>query len=185
MKIVLHGKLKEAFGDSFQIYADSVEDALRAISTQTPDWPEDLLIDVPGFDTVEKLKAKTDAEEIHLIPAIMGGGGKFGQIIIGAALIAFAVFNPLGSSALIVNFALAAGTSMALSGIMQLFMKAPKISRSNDPAASKYLGLNKNTTAIGTPIKLAWGTIPPGGHYLSIQSNADNLAHATWPTTPS
>lgn len=186
MKIVLHGKLKAAFGDDFQIHADSVEDAIKALSTQVADWPEEMLIEVPGFDTVEKLSSYTDADEIHLIPALMGGGGKIGSILIGAALVAAAFIPGLGTVAGVAlkTVFLTMGASMVLNGVMSLFMKAPSVSRSNDPDASKYLGLNKNTTAIGTPIKLAWGEIPVAGHYLSLQSNSDNIVYAVWPANP-
>lgn len=188
MKIVLHGKLKAAFGDSLQIHADSVEDAIRGLTTQIPEWPGDMLIDVPGFDTIDKLSAKTDAGEIHLIPAMMGGGGKFGSILLGAALIGLSFIPGAQAGTLLLGkFAsgvLASGIGMVISGAIGLFMKAPSISRSNDPPASKYLGVNKNTTEIGTPVKLAWGRIPPYGHYLSIQSNSDNMVHAVWPTNP-
>lgn len=188
MKLHLHGKLKSLYGDSVCVDAETVEDALRAVSLQLPDWPSDVLIDVPGYDTVKFLTARTDAEEIHLVPSMYGGGGKFGSIILGAALIAIAIINP-GIGGMILSQAgtslfLSIGASLVLSGVMGLFMKAPKIDRSNDPEASKYLGLNKNTTKIGTPIKLAWGIIPPDGHYLSIQSNSNKLVNAVWPTTP-
>lgn len=188
MKVCLHGTLRR-YGDSFDLEVETVADAITALSSQLPDWPRDMLLDVPGYDTLEKINARTDAEEIHVIPAVFGGGGKFGSIILGAALIGLSFIPGAGPAGTLLlgkyaSAAMVAGATMVLNGVVGLFMKAPSISRENDPEASKYLGLNKNTTAIGTPITLAWGRIPPKGHYLSLQSNADTLVHAVWPTNP-
>jgi predicted phage tail protein len=79
---------------------------------------------------------------------------------------------------------LGAGISLVLSGVMQLFMKAPTTNKSNDPEASKYLGNNKNTTAINTPITQAWGVVKLAGQWLSIQANSNNMVYGTFPATP-
>lgn len=183
MIIHLHGTLKERFGSQFEIQARTVSEAIEGLSRQLPEWPRDLLIDVPGFETETQLRENTDAKEIHLVPSMFGGGGKFGAIILGAALIVAAVAIPgIGAAlktALIINGAI----TMAM-GVIGLFMKAPSISKSNDPAASKYLGVDKNTAEIGTLIPSAWGEIKLYGHWVSLQSDADKLVHGVFPTTP-
>jgi predicted phage tail protein len=73
---------------------------------------------------------------------------------------------------------------MVIAGISEFFMKAPTVSKSNDPPASKYLGINRNTTAVGTPIILAWGTVKLAGHWLSLQADANALVTTSFPTNP-
>ena len=182
MKLVLHGVLRERYGTSVEIETDTVADAIEGFSRQADDFPQDLVIDAVGFDTLELLQQPTNQAEVHLVPAMFGGGGKFGSIIMGAALIGISFIPGIGPA--LSASLMAAGIGMAVTGIVGLFMKAPSISKSNDPDASKYLGLNRNTTAIGTPITLAWGRIQVPGHWLSLQSDAQGLVHGTFPTNP-
>lgn len=180
MKIILHGTLRKKYGESYVIITDSVADAIEGLSRQLRDWPRDLRIEVPGFGTEELLRGKTDVEEIHLVPAMFGGGGKFMGIILGAALVVAGIIliaTPFGIPLII------SGATMMATGVIQLFMKAPSVSKSNDPEASKYLGINKNTADIGTFIPLAWGRIKLYGHWISLQSDADKLVHGVFPAT--
>lgn len=164
-------------------------DALEGFSRQYENFPRHMLIEAVGFETEEKLFAPTDAQEVHLIPA-MHGGGAFGKILLGAVLIAIA-FIPGVGTALSLHLSSAAlgaiggaGIGLALGGVMQLFMKAPTISKSEDPAASKYLSSGKNTTAFGTPIIMAWGRVKLFPHWLSIQVNSNNMVYGTFPASP-
>lgn len=187
MKVILHGQLREQFGASFEIQARCAADAIEGLSRQLPDWPRDLVIDALDFDTHEKLQATTQVDELHLVPTMFGGGGKFFNIIIGVALIALVIFAPaigLALSATMATALLSAGIAMTLGGVMSLFMKAPSVSKSEDPPASKYFGINDNTVDSSTPITLAYGRINLFGHWLSLQSDADNLVVGTFPGTP-
>lgn len=180
MRIILHGVLAERYGAEHSIQTDVPADAIEGLSRQLPDWPRDLAIRVVDYPTERLLRSQTDDEEIHLVPAMFGGGG-FTRIAIGAALIvtAFAVGGPFAP------FLFAMGASMVLSGVTTLLMKAPTVDKSNDPPASKYLGINQNTTAIGTPIALAWGRVKLTGHWLSLQSDADHLVTTSFPVSTS
>lgn len=188
MKIVLHGTLADKFGREFTIATETPADAIEGLSRQLPDWPRDLPIDCVGYDTPEKLRAATDAEVIHLMPAMYGGGGKWGQIIIGAAMIAVAIAIPgIGTIAgMSINAMLfTTGAAMMLSGVSQLFLSAPTVNKSSDPPASKYFGVNANTTAIGTLITQAWGRIKLSGQWLSIQADSSDLVTTSFPATTS
>lgn len=182
MKLNLHGELQRRYGDVFEIEARSVADAIEGLSRQLPEWPRDMLIDVVGFDTPELLRADTDVSEIHLVPGMFGGSA-VGRILVGIALIAVAVFVP-GLGTTLASIILSMGVGLAMGGVMSLFMKAPSISKSEDPPASKYFGINSNTTESGTPITLAYGRINLFGHWLSLQADADNLVIGTFPETP-
>lgn len=146
-----------------------------------------MMIEAVGFESEEKLFAPTDVQEVHLIPA-MHGGGAIGKLLLGVALIAVAIINP-GLGGMILSQAgigavAGAGIGLVLGGVMQLFMKAPTISKSEDPAASKYLSSGKNTTAFGTPIIMAWGRVKLFPHWLSIQVNSNNMVYGTFPASP-
>ena len=181
MKINFHGELKRLFGPSFEMKAETVGDALEGFSRQV-NWPKDLVVEVVGFDDPDQFWALTDVKEIDVMPALFGGGGKFGQIIIGVILIAaaFLPFIPANLKA----YMIISGATMILSGVIGLFMKAPTISKSNDPQASKYLGVNKNTVASGTPITLAWGRVKLAGHWLSVQANSNQMVQGVFPAVP-
>ena len=187
MKIVLHGILAERFGAEHFIETDVPADAIEGLSRQLPEWPRDLLIDVIDHPTEQLLRSRTDVDEIHLMPRMYGGGGKWGQILLGAALIGISFIPGLGQIAgvAISSMLFSAGASMVLMGVSQLFMKAPTVDKSNDPPPSKYLGINKNTTAIGTLMALAWGRIKISGQWLSLQSDSNQLVTTSFPATTS
>lgn len=197
MKIILHGVLRERFGREFEIKTDVPADAIEGLSRQLPDFPREMRIDVVGFTTEEQLRSVTDADEIHLMPSMHGGGGKWTAIIIGIALIATAILLPVlapGAAGLFfagtsigmtTGMMFMVGASMVLMGVSQLFMKAPTVDKDADPPASKYFGVNKNTAAIGTLITMAWGRIKLGGHWLSIQVDSNNLVTTSFPVTTS
>lgn len=180
MRLIFHGELRKRFGVSFEMQVDSVASALEGFSRQT-DWPKDMPVDVIGFDSHEKLQEYAD--EVHIVPAMQGGGGKFFNIIIGAVVVVAGILlmsvNPALGVSLIVS-----GSMMILQGVVMLFMKSPKLGKNQDPEASKYLPINRNTVAVGTPITLAWGRIDLAGHWLSLQSDSNNMSAGVFPTNP-
>lgn len=193
MLIKLHGILKKDFGPEIFIEADTVAEAIEGFTRQV-DFYSNMLLDerpilrVIGFDTLETLFGKTEQDEIHIVPAMIGGGGGFGKILIGAALVGLALTG-VGAGIAIAGTSLATmaftvGVGLILSGTMQLFMKAPSISKENDPDASKYLGIGDNTVNIGTPIALQWGRGPATGHVLAINVDSTEMITGTFPTNP-
>lgn len=190
MKVILHGLLAERFGREHEILTSIPAEAIEGISRQLPGWPRDLLIDAVGYPGMADLHAPTEDDELHLMPSMHGGGG-VGKIIIGVALIAVAVFVPglgtfLGTS--VASLLFMAGAGLALSGVSELLFTAPKFDnggQSADPPPSKYLGINKNTAAIGTLIIMAYGRILIAGHWLSLQSDSSDLVTASFPATTS
>lgn len=180
IKLVLHGILKDRY-ESFAVAASTPAEAIEGWSRQV-DCDRSLLMQAVGYDTEDKLNAKTAATEIHLVPAMFGGGGAVGRILIGAALIGLSFIPGIGQAMQIAL--LSAGIGMALGGVMMLFQKAPTVSKEEDPDASKYIGSGKNTTAIGTIIGFGGGRMMVGGQFLSLQVNSSDMVYGTFPETP-
>lgn len=190
MKLILHGELGALVGREHEIQTDCVADAIEGLSRQLPNWPRDMVIDVIDYDTEFLLTAQTDATEVHLVPRMYGGGGKWGSILIGAALIGLSFLIPPAGIGLLGmtitnSMVFMMGAGLMLTGISQLFMKAPTVDKSSDPPPSKYLGVNKNTSAIGTLIPFGYGRHLVAGQWLSIQVNSNFLVTTRFPATTS
>lgn len=185
MRLILHGKLRQLFGESITIgAATSIADAIEGASTQLKDWPRKLNISVVGYNSKEALQSARP-DEVHLMPAMTGGSSKIINFVIGGALIiAGAILVATGIGATVGISLIVSGATMVLMGIVNLFMKAPKIDQEENPDESKYLGLNRNTTASRTPITLAWGRVKLYPHWLSLQSDSSLMAHGSFPATP-
>lgn len=184
MKVIPHG-IYAKYG-TMEIDAETVADAVEGWSRQASGLAEDFvfrkpLMSIVGFDNEEAIYGKTDVTEIHLVPTMYGGGGAFKSILIGIALIGLSFIPGIGQAMQIAL--LSAGIGMALTGVMQLFMKAPTVSKSEDPDPSKYLGVGDNTTEIGTLIPKGYGRMLLGGQYLSVQVNSNDMVYGTFPAT--
>jgi predicted phage tail protein len=194
MKIKLHGIFAKDYPGEFEMKVKTVAEAIEGWSRQVGFYEDRMAADRPvarivGFDTVESLEQETDVKEIHLIPAMLGGGGKWGTILVGAALIglAFVPGGQVGSfliGSALHTAVLSAGIGMVLTGAMGLFIKAPSVSKSSDPEASKYLGLSNNTTAIGTPIAICYGEVPVNGQVLALNVDSTDMISGAFPATP-
>lgn len=179
MRLVFHGLLRDMFGDGVTMNASSVADALEGVSTQLKDWPRKLALSVAGYNSKEALETNAP-DEVHLMPAMSGGSGKVFNFVLGAALIVvgIALGGTVGISLIV------SGALMILQGVVMLFMKTPKIEGEDNPEESKYLGLNRNTTANRTPVTNAWGRVKLFPHWLSLQSDSSLMAHGSYPLIP-
>lgn len=192
-KVILLGPLRKLHPEPFYVDAKTAAEAVKAFSLQTgclrPVPGKDPIVSqVVGFDTLEALNSPTDVEEICLVPAFIGGGGGgnsgFVKIVIGAALIAASFAIPPGmaiAGVALQSIAFSMGASMVLGGLMELISPAPKLdtqlaNMAPDPEASRYLGAPRNTTRIGTRIPVILGEVKHGGHYLSFNINAKDVA---------
>ena len=181
-RIILHGHLKKLYDKPIEVEASSVAEALRFLE-QIPElkpengqpWP----VTVRGIDSQFKLFAETDVEEIHVHPRTGGAGGKGGlmQIVIGITLIALAIVFPAGLTIAGVTIQsgmlMLSGAMMVLGGIVQMLMPVPE---TDSTEGSLYLGSSVNTVKIGTRIPILYGTRKIGGHYLSFDVDAKDIA---------
>lgn len=187
MKIILHGLLAERFGREHEIMTSVPADAIEGLSRQLEGWPRDLAVSVLDFGTEAALRTPTDTQELHIMPSMHGGGG-VGKIIVGTVLIvigvALVVFSS-GTLAMIGVNLIITGAAIALGGVAELLMKAPTVDNGGpaDPPASRYFAINKNTTAVGTLIIMAYGRILLAGHWLSLQVNSSDMVTTNFPNT--
>lgn len=121
-------------------------------------------------------KPLQDGEVIHLAPRAQGAG-KFGQILAGAALIGFAIWNPMGWAALggtgmfssAWGVGMAMGASLLVGGAAQLFVKQPSMTIGGTQEDSKSFGFTNisNTVGQGMQIPLVYGWIIIGSMLVS------------------
>jgi predicted phage tail protein len=189
-KLFLHGKLRKLAPefDGIELDVATVAEAIEAICQQS----KGLIpipgqgrheIEVPGFVTKESLYEDLgdDIGEIHLVPSLRGGksGGVF-QIIIGVVIMVISIAslvygNPTGLQTAMLAMSLISGTMMTVQGVMQLVSPSPKAESS--PAGSTYIGIPKNTAAIGTPVPILYGRMLCYGQILSMEISATDWAY--------
>jgi len=120
---------------------------------------------------------KKDDTELSVVPLFIGGG-KAGKIIIGAALIAVAIYS--GGTAIpfmtpfLSSIAMNIGTTLVLSGVMGMLMKPSKPDfqgqQTSDTEARRdnkiFSGLT-NTITSNTPIPMVYGRTRVAGQFIS------------------
>lgn len=179
--IELHGALAEKFGKYFKLQVDTAREAAHAIAEQLPEFKRFMLtaeqagmrfaifLDEQtkerniGEDDLDNI---TDAQTIHIVPRLMGSGGKaFGwlQVVAGAALIGVGAFVPG------MQWATGAGIGLMLGGATSLLMPTPKLDvQDEDGNRANYgFGGAVTTTAQGNAVPLLYGERMVGGFLRS------------------
>lgn len=175
-RVHLHGHFKAFHPGPIEIVANTVWDAVEAVVRQVPGFSPDpktgkKRLQVLGYDTIEKLKGRSDDVDIHIMPALaFGKNDGLIQTIIGASLLIVAAF--MGGTfwpAIVASI----GASLMAGGIMQMLSPQPQIGSDNaDQVRSKYLNSTANTVKIGTTIALGYGRRRLGGQILSLNIDA-------------
>lgn len=173
-----HGPLKSACPEPIKVMANTVAEAIEAVSRQLPGLKPDIhggrkAAMVVGHDTVEDLYRPVEGNKtIDLVPGIFYSGGPRTQIIIGALLIVTAVMmGGVFWPAIIASM----GASLMIGGIMQLLAPQQKLSGEAEEK-SRYLGTPPNTVGIGTRIPILLGKDLCQGHLLSSDIDAAEVA---------
>lgn len=183
-RIFLHGYLADLYDGVIELEADSVAEAIgglnqyRALHEGAPH-----MVRIEGVDSqIALFSLSDDVSDIHVYPRdpeLSGAGGKFGQILLGIALVAVAIAFPAGvglfGMTLSAGSIFMAGAMMVLGGILQLLIPVPNANDSSQK--SRYLGASVNTTMIGTRIAYIYGTRKHGGQYLSFDVDAVDIAN--------
>lgn len=183
--IELHGILARKFGRFFKLDVKTAKEACHAIACQLPAFKkfmlesEQLGYRFAVFNGKKRTQATnigeqqlddiTNANHIHIVPKVMGSGGKamaWLQVVAGVAMVVV--------GAVTLNPALiASGVGMALGGIATLLMPTPKIDPANEDGNRPNNGFGGAVTTVaqGNPVPILYGEREVGGFVVSAGIN--------------
>ena len=127
---------------------------------------------IVGKDDVEaeRLHDPSGRQQIKIVPVIAGAGGKFGQVILGAALLGIAWWNPAGimattlfsaggTTVTLASLSVNVGLGLVLGGVAQMLSPQPRAdSPAERPENQPSYAFNGavNTTAQGQPVPIGY-----------------------------
>lgn len=185
--IELHGVLAKKFGRFFKLDVQSAKEASHALACLLPEYKKFMLqSEEMGYRFAvfvgkkrnernnigeQELDNITTANHIHIVPRLIGSGGKTAawlQTIAGVAMIvAGAVGTPLtGGTSMALT---AAGVGMLIGGVTSLLMPTPSIDKmdKDDNRPNNGFGGPVTTVAQGNPVALLYGIRLVGGCVIS------------------
>lgn len=199
--IELHGILAKKFGRFFKLDVKSAKEATHAIACQIPAFRQFMLdSESLGYHfavfcgkkrnertniSEQTLDHATTANHIHIVPRVMGSGGKamsWLQVVAGVALIATGVgagFGVAGFAATAMNASMiGAGVGLLIGGVTSLLMPTPKLDPANDDGnrPSNGFGGAVTTVAQGNPVPILYGERDVGGFIASAGIYAEDKA---------
>ena len=191
--VLLLGELGRQFGRKHALDVRSPAEAVRALCANFREFERFLTESrerhigyrvVVGKDDIGEgeLHNPSGQQRIAIVPVVAGAGGKFGQIILGIALIAVAWWNPMGWAAagsfLSQATLYSVGTSMILGGVAQMIAPTPKASDPSErPENKPSYSFNGavNTTAQGHPVPVGYGRLIVGSAVISAGIDVDEV----------
>ena len=212
MKVVkVYGALRERLGQCrFELDVATPAQAIKALCVNFPGldkWLIDSEQDGVGYRvrvgkqqaTPEDLSVLalpwSEREVFSITPVVAGAGRGFGSVIVGIALIAVAVLNPVvgfsaaaGGFAVIgtatatvgTSLAIAAGTigiGLTLSGVAQMISPTPKsgfeLEEANRIQNFSFSGIT-NTSQQGLAVPIAYGRVVVGSAVISSGLDVDH-----------
>lgn len=178
-RIKLYGKLAKFIGK--RVLEADVASAAEAVRFLLANWPElerhmadqHYRVSVGGYDLAEtELHDPAGQQEIRIVP-VVAGAGAVGRIIAGIALIALAIFVPLGSigAVSVGSIVFGIGVSLTLGGVAQLLSPVPTtptgVDSNQDPRKSYSFSGIQNTSRAGTPVPIVYGETLVGSVVIS------------------
>ena len=188
--IELHGILAKKFGRLFKLDVQSASEACHAIGCQIPAFRKFLAdSEKLGYRFAifngkkrnartnigeEQLTDNTTASHIHIVPRIVGSGGKtmaWLQVIAGVALIAAGGLGfGLAAGATGMNWGLiGAGAGLLMGGVTSLLMPTPTVDNQNEDGNKPNNGFGGAVTTVaqGNPVPILYGEREVGGFIAS------------------
>ncbi|SAL00530.1 bacteriophage lambda tail assembly protein I [Caballeronia pedi] len=188
--IRLYGVLGAKFGRTHRIAVSSTREALSALSVLQPGFKKFLLNAQDNGLTFAVFNGKQNLnedqlwhpvgrEDIRIAPVLIGSksSGLF-QTILGAAILAVAVWNPafLALSPAVHAGLLGLGASMALGGVVQMLSPQTSglASNSGDNGTSYYFNGPVNSVAQGDCVPIVYGRMRVGSKRVSAGIYAED-----------
>lgn len=194
--IELHGILAKKFGRFFKLDVKSAKEACHAIACQIPAFKQFMLdSERLGYRfavfngkkktqhtniSEQQLDNTTTAEHIHVVPRIIGSGGKNGgwlQVVAGAILVAVGYFTFGATSAYGVAL-MGAGLGVMMGGVSTLLMPTPNMDDPNEDGNKPNNGFGGAVTTVaqGNPVPILYGERDVGGFIASAGIYAEDRA---------
>lgn len=186
--IQLHGILAKKFGRYFRLDVKTAKEATHALACQIPAFKAFMLdSERLGYRFAVFLGKKrtqknnisedeidniTDASLIHIVPKVIGAGGKamgWLQVIAGVAMVGVGIFT--GNVGLI-----GAGAGLLLGGVASLMMPTPQMDNQDEDGnrANNGFGGAVTTVAQGNPVPILYGEREVGGFIASAAIYAED-----------
>lgn len=192
--VLLYGALGQRFGRVHRLAVDTPAEAVRALSANFPAFEAYVARSESGYRVRYSDAVAENARELHnpagpgtirIIPVVAGAKNGMGGIFLGAALIAFAWWNPLGWSTIAfmgttVGAAMTSiGVSLVLGGVTQMLApqpKTPTVAERPENQPSYLFDGPVNTTAQGHPVPVGYGRLIVGSAVISAGISVEEAA---------
>lgn len=192
--VKLYGVLGQRFGKVHRLDVATPAEAVRALAANLPGF-EQALVDHPtGFHVLAGRTDVADHERLHhpagqadafkIIPAVAGSKAKWLGIVLGVALIAFAITNPFGWGAIaafgsttIGSIAGAIGVGLVLNGVAGLLAPKTSYDAGSDAEQKQSYIFNgaTNTSQQGGCVPLGYGRMIVGSVVASMGISVQEL----------
>lgn len=187
--IELHGILAKKFGRFFKLDVKSAKEACHAIACQIPAFKAFMLDSERlgyrfavflgkrrtkknniGEDEIDNI---TDANLIHIVPKVIGSGGKamgWLQVVAGVVMIGAGVIGGINPALI------GAGVGLLLGGVSTLLMPTPKLEPTNEDGNRPNNGFGGAVTTVaqGNPVPILYGEREIGGFVASAAIYAED-----------
>jgi predicted phage tail protein len=196
LTVKLYGPLRALCGHrtSIEIEVRSPAEAVRALCVLFPPLKKWLVNEgratpivvagtLPGRVSVryaeDTLTNPQSRGVLRLVPQLSGAGdGKaWGQVILGAVLVAVGYFT-FGATSAYGAALISAGLSVGLGGAAQLIAGRPAVNSSQQNGVNNQPSYNfggvVNTTGQGGPVPLGYGRLRIGGQVISVGFSTNN-----------
>lgn len=193
--IELHGILAKKFGRFFRLEVKSAREATHALACQIPAFRE-FMVNSEGLGYrfavflgkkrtkktnigKEQVDNATTVSHIHIVPRIMGSGGKSSgwlQVIVGAWLVVGGIVATSMGLAPLGTAMIGAGAGMIMGGVATLLMPTPKMGDRDEEGnrANNGFGGAITTIAQGNPVPILYGEREVGGFIASASIYAED-----------
>ena len=177
--VILHGILAKKFGKSFRLDVKTAKEACHALACQIPAFYAFMMnAEKQGIKFAifngEKRTQKTNigekqvddittASHIHIMPRVIGSGGKtmgWIQVVAGWVLVGV----------------IAAGAGLMLGGVSSLLMPTPNLDPNNEDGNRPNNGFGGAVTTVaqGNPVPILYGEREIGGFIVSAAIYAED-----------
>jgi len=192
----LNGELGKRFGRLHRLDVATPAEAIRALLANFPAIRDFLVKSGERGVAYRCLVDRDVADEERLtlpmsrtfsITPVVHGAGKVGSIILGAALVATAIFAPAliptlaihGATVFGVGTVATIGAALMLGGISQLLTPTPKAGDTAKQEANPYFDGPVNVSAQGAAVPIGYGRAVVGSVVISAAMTVDQQISAT------